>query len=106
MTERQYRVALRWLGLQWNRPDRADYYAMQTAAASCGATNVNTMRISFRSPDDAEEELTPEMLEERIETSKSAAMAATPQGRVEHKVVSAADAPAWDPPVWTESGYT
>lgn len=53
-TEREYRVRLAWLDLQWDRPDRGDHYLMQIAAEVArtltkkSTVDVNRYKLSFK----------------------------------------------------------
>lgn len=48
-TERQLLVALVWLGLQWNKPDRGDHYLMQIHQAMKQVFSKNASGIKLKS---------------------------------------------------------
>lgn len=56
MTERQYLVWLAWLYEDYNRPSRADYYALKVAAA-CGDKKAEPMKFGRPAEMSHEEQL-------------------------------------------------
>lgn len=51
-TERQLIIALAWINLQWNRPDRHDHYQMQTAAMMSAKKDakLDDFKLKFEEP--------------------------------------------------------
>lgn len=47
MTHRQFLAWHEWLGMEWNRPDRHDHYAMRVAQSMTGG-RLDDYAISFK----------------------------------------------------------
>lgn len=47
LTHRQFLTWQEWLGLEWNRPNRADHYSMRVAQAMSGS-KLDDYKIEFK----------------------------------------------------------
>lgn len=80
LSQRQAEAWVEWLEMQWNEPDRSDYYAMQTAATYLGAKTgkpiaPGKLKIKFTTKSEQTEELTPEQIRLNTLAAKSRSLA-------------------------------